>query len=101
MYDVVFRYYSDLISHTYTHTHTHTHAHAHTRRQIAHTDANGLTHPYKYMLTLPVMCSKQLPVLNWMNNFVASKIYILEFHDVFAFEKLLTCKNHKSVDKIQ
>ena len=56
----------------------------------AHTGANRLTHPYKHMLTSPVMCSQKLCVIHWMNNLLTSKF--TEFHIVFAYQKLLTCK---------
>ena len=59
------------------------------------------THSYKYRLTPSVMCSQQLYVLHRMNNLVISKIYFTEFHNVFAFQKLLTCRSHLSVDKIE
>ena len=65
-------FYYSLISHTQMKTST-------------HREANTLTHLYKYMLTPSIMCSKQLHVLNWMNKLLLSKIYITEFHNVFAF----------------
>ena len=34
----------------------------------AHSEASRLTHPYKYILTPPVMCSQQVPLLHLMNN---------------------------------
>ena len=40
--------------HTYTSTQTH----------IAHTETSRLTHPYKYIFTLTVMCSQWLPLLH-------------------------------------
>ena len=43
-------------AHTYTHTHTHTHTHT----QRADVGAKSLTHPYEYILTLPIMCSQQV-----------------------------------------
>ena len=45
----------------------HTHEHTHTQRYTAHSGASRLTHPYKYILTPPVMCSQQLSLLQWMN----------------------------------
>ena len=45
-----------------------------------HTGANRLRHSYKYMLSPPAMCSKQLSVLHWMNNLLISKFYITEFN---------------------
>ena len=50
--NVVFYLYPDLISHTHTHEHT------------AHSGANRLTHPNKYIFTLPVISSPQLPLLH-------------------------------------
>ena len=55
--NMVFYYYSALISHTQTHT-TH----------VTYTGAKRLIHPCKYILTLPVKCSQHLSVLHWMNN---------------------------------
>ena len=66
----------------------------HTNKQ--HTRADRLTHPYKYILTPPVMCSQQLSVLHWMNNLLILKFYFTDFHSVFAFQKL-TCRSHISV----
>ena len=40
------------ITHKNTHTHTHT--------QTSHSGASRLTHPYKYMFTLPAMCPQEL-----------------------------------------
>ena len=40
-----------------------------------HSWTNRLTHPYKYILTPPVMCSQQLFVLHWLNNSLISKTY--------------------------
>ena len=31
-----------------------------------HSGASRLTHPYKFILKSPVMCSQQLPLLHWM-----------------------------------
>ena len=45
----------------------------HKQRHIAHSGVNWLTHPYKYILTPPVMCSQQLCALHWMNNLLISK----------------------------
>ena len=36
-----------------------------------------------------------------LNNLLISKIYSTECYSGFAFQKLLTCKSHISVDKIQ
>ena len=42
-----------------THTHTHTQRQTHT----GHTGTNRLTHTYKDILTPPVICTQQLPIL--------------------------------------
>ena len=52
--------------------------------------------PYKYILTSPVTCSQQLPVLHWMHNLLLSKIFFNEFHNpcffkITDFEKLHIC----------
>ena len=70
-------------------------------QKTLHTGANRPTHSYKYILTPSVMCSQQLHVLHRMNNLVISKIYFTEFHSVFGFQKLLTCRSHLSVNKIE
>ena len=53
------------------------------QRHTSHSRVNRLTHPYKYKLTPPVMCSQQLHVLQWMNNSFISKMNA--FHNAFAF----------------
>ena len=63
---------------------SHTRAH----KPTSHTGAKRLTHPYKYILTLPVMCWQQLSVLHWINNLLTSKLYVAEFHNLYAFQKL-------------
>ena len=79
--------------HTYTHTHTHTHTH--TCKDTAQTEARRLRHPHKYIFTTLVMCSQQLSLLHWINNWLISKIY---FTDVLSFQTLFTCKSHISID---
>ena len=59
------------------------------------TGANRLTHLYKHIITPPVRCSQHLSVSHGMNNL---KIYFIDFHNVFAFQKLLFCRSHVSVD---
>ena len=71
LHSVVFYQYCDLISHPHAHTHTRTHTH--TQRQYiqkgtAHTWADKLRQPYKYILSQPAMCSQQLCVLYEMHN---------------------------------
>ena len=63
-HNVVFCWYSDLISHIHKHSHA------------AHSRAIILTHPYKYILTPPVICLQQLSLLLWMHNSLISKIYL-------------------------
>ena len=77
---------SDLISHTNKQTYT-----AHRGPIDWHTHINIYQH-HCYVLT------EQISVLQWGNNSLISKIYFTEFHNVFAFEKLLTCQSHISVD---
>ena len=76
--------------------------HTHTKTPTVHIGAYRLTHPHKYILTPPVMCSQQLSALyHRMNNSLISKMYYTEFQNIFPFQKLLTCRNHVSIDKIQ
>ena len=58
------------------------------------------THPNKYTLTPPVMCSHQLSVLHWINDSLKSNIYITDFHSVLASQKLLTCRSHTSLIRL-
>ena len=60
-----------------------------------------LTYPYKYILTPPAMYSQHLSVLHWMNNFLMSKLHFTEFYNVFAFQKLITCRCCISLNYIQ
>ena len=57
----------------------HTHPPTHT-----HTGVNTLTHPYKYILTQPVMCSQQQFLLHWINNLPISKF--TQFHNALLFK---------------
>ena len=84
--------YSDLVLHTHTQMHTYTEIHT------AHTGNNRLTPLYKFILTAPAMCSYHLCTLHWINNLLISKIYFKEFHSVFAFQKLLSCRIHIPVE---
>lgn len=68
----------------------------HTNKDTQHTWTNRLTQSYKYILTSPVTCSQQLPVLHWMHNLLLSKIFFTEFHNscffkITDFEKLHIC----------
>ena len=49
----------------------------HIHKHTVHSEGSRLTHPYKYILTPPVVCSQQLSVLHWLNNSLISKIYLL------------------------
>ena len=64
--------------------------HTDTDTKTTHSGANKLTHPCKYILTSPVMCSQQLFVLHWMNNSLISKIC---FPQCFCFLKV-TSRSH-------
>ena len=59
---------------------THTITKTHSKHRHQQTDTLN-----KYIVATPVMSSQQLSVLHWMNNFLISKIYFIEFHNVFAF----------------
>ena len=83
-HDLAFCLYSDLIPHTHTHTHTHTHKD--TQRHTAPWGGNRLTHPSKYILTLPAMCSQQLSVVHWIIHWFQK----LTFHNIFSFQTLHT-----------
>ena len=48
--------------------------HAHWQTYIGHTGTNRMTHIYKYILTPPVLCTQQLPVLHWMNNLLIQMV---------------------------
>ena len=80
-----------------TPTHPHCHAHTQTETHTKHDPRDWINHT-KYILMPSVMCSQQLSVLHWMNNLETSKIYITEFHNIFAFQTLLTCKSHIYID---
>ena len=60
---------------------------------VQHTQTNRLIHIYKYILTPPGMCSKQLPALEWINNLQAI-IYFTQVYIVFDFQKLLTYRSY-------
>ena len=62
-HNMVFWWYSNLISHKHTHTH------------IEHAKTSMLTHPYKYIFTLLGIFSHQLSLLHWMDNSLISKNY--------------------------
>ena len=58
-------------------THTNN-KHTHIQRHTAPSEANRLTHPYKFIFASLVMCSQQLSLLHWINNSLISKIYIAQ-----------------------
>ena len=68
--------------------------HTNTKKDTQHAKGQRDRHPYKYILILLVMCSEQPSVLHWTNNLLISKIYFTEFHNIFAFQKLLSCRSH-------
>ena len=72
----------------------------HTHTKTLNAEANRMTHPYKYILTPPVMCSQLLFVSHQMNNLLIFKIYFTEFCNISAFQKVLTCRSHLSVEYI-
>ena len=69
-----------------THTHTKTHR---THKELIDWFS------YKYTLIPSVKYLEQLSILHCMNNSLISKSYFAAFHNVFAFQKLLTCRSHK------
>ena len=84
------------ISHTHTHTHTHTDRQTdrqtdNTQRHTAHTQTNRLTHQYK----LCAHCSS-LYYIEWIICWYQK--FTLKSSAVFAFQTLLTCTSHISVD---
>ena len=46
---------------------------SHTDKQTQYTQGPTDWHVYEYMLTSPVTCTQQLPVLHWMNNLLIKK----------------------------
>ena len=44
--------------------------HIHRQTCTGHTGTNRLTLTYEYILTPPVMCTQQLPVLQWIINLI-------------------------------
>ena len=43
---------------------------------------------HTHILTPAAMWSQQLFALHWMKNLLISNIYVTEFHNIFAFQKL-------------
>ena len=64
---------------------------SHSHKDTAHSGASRVTHPYKYIFSLPVVCSQQLSLLYWMNDSLISKIYFLQ---CLFFSKIFTCQSH-------
>ena len=80
--------------HTHTpNTNTKTKTHSTLRGAI------DLTHPYKYILTPPVVCLQQLSALQWKNNSLISKVYSPKY--VFSFQNLLVEVNICWLDAVR
>ena len=62
---------------TKTNTHTHTGQTKHLTIRTIHT--------YKYILTPPVMCAQQLPVLNWINDVLIQRFTLQRSTMCFLF----------------
>ena len=62
------------------------HKHIYTQWHTALSADNRLTHPFKYILTSPDMCSQQLSVLQWIIHWCKK----FPFQILFYFQKLLT-----------
>ena len=70
----------------------HTHKHIQTQLTLGPIDW------HKNILTPPVMCSQQLPVLHRINHSLILKIYFAELKNIFAVQKLVTCWSYISTD---
>ena len=58
--------------------------HTYTQRYTARSGTNRLTHPYKYILKTPVVCTQQLSVLHWIIHWYQK----FTFRNAFSFKKL-------------
>ena len=85
-YNVVFYWYSDLISDTNT---------CSTLRD------SRLTLPYECIFTILVMCSQQLLLLHYMIKWIIHWYQKFTFHNVFSFQKLFTCKRDPNKREVQ
>ena len=47
---------------------------------------NKLMHTYEYISTLPVMCSTQVSLLDWMNKSLISKIHLTQVCNIFGLQ---------------
>ena len=73
-----------------------------TKSHTAHSGANRLTHPYKYILKPPIMWSQQLYLLHWMDNPLVLRIYVPQclcwlvqiMYLLIRFKKL--CSSHET-----
>ena len=85
--NVVFCWYSNLISHTYTHKDT--------LRHTAHSESSRFTHPINiYLRHLWCAHGSRLYYLEW----IIHRYQKITFYGVFSFQQLFTCKGHISVD---
>ena len=78
------------------HTQTHTHTHTHTPKDTTHWGASALTHTSINIYLHPLLCAHNsyLYYIEWIIHWYQK----FTFHNVFSFQKLLTCKNHVSFD---
>ena len=60
--------------------------HIQTNMHRRHRDQQNDTHRYKYIITPPVMCTHQLPVLHWMNNLLRQKFTLQKFTKSLLFK---------------
>ena len=58
------------------------------------TSTNRLMHTYEYISTLPVMCSTQVSLLDWMNKSLISKIHLTQVCNIFGFQNYSLTKSH-------
>ena len=94
------------ITHTHAHTHTHTHTHTRTRTQThtqTHTPtAQGgpsrLTHPCNYIFTPFLFYLQHFILFHQINKWIILTYQKFTFHNAFSFQKLFSCKCHKSID---
>ena len=64
------------------------HAFCYYSDRLTHTGTQGpiFLHTFKYILTAPVTCAQQLPVLHWINNFLIQK-FTLQRSTIFLLSK--------------
>ena len=80
--------------------------HTHRQTRTRHPGTKRLKNACKYNLTTPVMCTRQLPALHWMNNLLIQKCTlqrstILLHFKYYSLDKqaLSSCRIHISVTK--